>query len=55
MSYTIIVICSVCKKVIGTKPGGVEPDSISHSYCDDCAAKTKEETENIMKGGKYNA
>lgn len=49
MSYTIIVICSACKKVLGTKSGGTTPNEVSHSYCDECAAAQKEETKRISK------
>lgn len=40
MSYPIKIVCCVCGKVIGEKPGGTEPNTVSHTYCSKECAKT---------------
>ncbi len=48
MSYTIRIECSVCKIHLGEKPGGVEPDMVSHSMCDSCAITHMNEQMEVM-------
>ncbi len=41
------VVCCVCKKVIGEKPG--DDKLVSHGYCDACAAVVKEELKQLRR------
>ena len=34
--YKIKMICCICHKKLGYKPGGKSPGLISHGYCDKC-------------------
>lgn len=36
MSFPISIVCSQCGKNMGTKPGGIKPGLVSHSYCPKC-------------------
>lgn len=52
MGYMIKIRCCVCRKHLGEREGGKEPNMISDGYCDSCLAKLETKIKEFLKNKK---